>query len=226
MAKNTSKTQVAQAVQPIPASSMDYRPRDYFGRHDLQTELLTHVKGSFRRKALRDALGDGTIDEVPPGIVQSALSEPVRQFAGSLHPSLMSGEYLPSMKGQELEIARIRLQSTTGDVTCVYARQVGQRIAYRVVDEYGGETLSGKACRSSCKPLSMGQLIELFLGAWNLYGCLDCNFDTDLAGMMNFFDGESEYYPYFDTALRDLVRQWFRTAHEANPEEEAEDEQD
>ena len=32
-------------VKPIPVSSLLYRPRDYFGRYDLQAQLLTSVKG-------------------------------------------------------------------------------------------------------------------------------------------------------------------------------------
>lgn len=34
---------------PVPASSLEYRPRDYFGCYDRQTELLTHVHGRARR---------------------------------------------------------------------------------------------------------------------------------------------------------------------------------
>lgn len=30
----------AVANKPIPVSSLAYRPRDYFGRYDLQVELL------------------------------------------------------------------------------------------------------------------------------------------------------------------------------------------
>jgi hypothetical protein len=40
------------------------------------------------------------------------------------------------------------------------------RNRYRVVDEYNGDTLSGKRARSSKRPLSLGELIELFLAAW------------------------------------------------------------
>ena len=113
------------------------------------------------------------------------------------------------MTKHEVEIARIHICSTTGDVTCVYARLVGRRIAYRVVDEYGGDTLSDHAMRTSMKALTLGQLITLFLGAWNLYTCLDCNFDGELDGMLEFFRGESEFYPCFDDALHQLVRQRF-----------------
>ena len=42
------------------------------------------------------------------------------------------------------------------------------RIRYRVVDEYNGDTLSEKRTRSSKRPLSLGELIDFFLGAWPL----------------------------------------------------------
>ena len=198
---------------------MHYRPRDYFGRHDLQTTLLTQVKGTVRRKALREALEAGQIDEVPDAIKSAALSEGTRQYAGSLHPSFMGGEYLPTVKMAEVEIARIRIDSTTGDVTSLYARLVGQRISYRVVDEYQGDTLSGRAERTSSRPLTMGQMVDFFLGAWDLYLCLDSNFDGDLDGMLGFFVGESEFYPYFDSELRRRVREKF----EPLTDEEVED---
>jgi hypothetical protein len=186
-----------------------YRPRDYFGRHDLQTKLLTRVKGTVRRNALRDALEDGQIMQVPDSIKTAALSEVARQYAGSLHPTFMGGEYLPTVTKAEVEIARIRINSTTGDVTSVYARLVGRPIAYRVVDEYQGDTLSDPKRRTSNRPLTMGQLIEFLLGAWDLYVCLDGNFEGDLEEMLGFFEGESEFYPHFDSELRRLVREKF-----------------
>ena len=209
MAKTRSPAAASSAYRAVPATSMDYRPHDYFGRHDLQTTLLTHVKGTVRRDALREALDAGEISAVPEEIKTAVLSQSTRQMIGRLHPSFMGGEYLTTANPQELEIARISIDSTTVDVTSVYARQVGRRIAYRVVDEYGGDTLSGRTRRTSIKVLTMGQLIEFFLGAWDLYVCLDCNFDGDLDGMLGFFRAESEFYPCLDEALRDLVRQKF-----------------
>ena len=209
MAKVIPDAVNSNAAAPVPATSLNYRPRDYFGRYDLQTTLLTQVKGTARRNALREALETGRIDEVPDAIKGAALSEVGRQHIGRIHPSCMGGEYLPSANGAEIEIARIRIDSTTGDVTSVYARRVGQRIAYRVVDEYEGDTLSGRTRRTSNKPLTMGQMIEFFLGAWDLYLCLDCNFDGDLREMLGFFEGESEFYPCFDAELRRRVKDKF-----------------
>lgn len=209
MGKKTPTAAVKNAPKPIPVSSMSYRPYDYFGRQDMQTTLMTHVKGTVRRNALRAALEAGEVSEVPDSIKSAALSDSARQMISSIHPSFMGGEYLPTAKSEELEIARISIKSTTGDVTSLYARQVGRRIAYRVVDEYGGDCLSERTTRTSIKVLTMGQLIEFFLGAWDLYVCLDCNFEDDLEGMLRFFRGESEFYPCFDATLRDLVRQKF-----------------
>jgi hypothetical protein len=209
MAKPAPKTNLPKPTPPVPANSMDYRPRDYFGRFDLQAELLTSVKGVMRRKAIRNALEQGQIDTLPDSVKQAALEEDDRQLTGRIHPSFMGGEYLPTAAENEVEIARITLDSTTSDVTSFYARPVGLRIAYRVVDEYGGETLTGRNDWTSDLPLTMGKLIKYFLDAWDLYECLDCNFEGDVEGMLGFFSGESEFYPCFDAALRELVRQRF-----------------
>ena len=209
MGKAISKSDSDHSHAPVSAVSIHYRPREYFGRYDLQTELLTQVKGTVRRKALREALEEGQIMQVPDAVKSAALSDVARQYVGSLHPSFMGGEYLPSVKREEVEIARIRINSTTGDVTSVYARPLGRRITNRVVDEYHGDTLSGSAQRTSTRPLTMGQMIDFFLNAWDLYDCLDCNFEGDLEQMLGFFEGESEFYPYFDSELRRRVREKF-----------------
>ncbi len=47
--------------KPIPASALEYRPRDYFGRYDLQAKLLSTVKGRVKRALLKDALESGEI---------------------------------------------------------------------------------------------------------------------------------------------------------------------
>ncbi len=195
--------------QPIAATSLQYRPRDYFGRFDLQTELLTQVKGLARREAIKEALDKGEIDKIPDYVRAAELSSAERQRIGRIHPMFMGGEYLPGLKSGEVEIARISIQSTTCDVTVVYARPVGKRIRYRVADEYQGDTLSGRWERTSVKPLTMEQLVDFFLRAWDLKSVLEYNFGSDLEGMLGFFSGESEFYPYFDTELRRRVEEWF-----------------
>ena len=207
MTRSVSGT--SQVPERVPATSLQYRPRTYFGIDDLQVELLGRVKGVARREVLRASLDEGRVAEVPDDVKQAALPDAQRQAAGRVHPMFMGGEYLPTVGKQEIEIARIRIASTTFDVTSLYARQGARRIHYRVVDEYDGDTLSGPPKRSSARPLTMGELIEFFLGAWDLCGVLEMNYERDLENMLDFFVGESEFYPCFDEALRELVRERF-----------------
>ena len=58
MAKATSTSVDSVPAQPVPATSLRYRPRDYFGRHDLQTTLLTQVKGTVRSLPVRSEWRD------------------------------------------------------------------------------------------------------------------------------------------------------------------------
>ena len=197
------------AGAPVPVTSGDYRPRSYFRHADRETELLGRVKGVMRRIGLRQMLELGRVNDLPAELTQAALDPDDREAMGRLHPMFMGGEYLPSVGREEVEIARICIESTTYDVTSLYARRSGRRIHYRVVDEYGGDTLSGPTVRTSLHPLPMGELVKFFLGAWDLCGCLEANFEDDVRGMMGFFRGESGFYPAFDSSLRELVQERF-----------------
>ena len=201
-------TKVA-ANKPIPVSALAYRPRDYFGRYDLQAKLLSTVKGRARRALIKEALETGEVDTLPDFVTTPELESFDRQILGRLHPMFMGGEYLPKKKPKEVEIARISIQSTTYDVTVLYARRVGQRIHYRVVDEYEGDTLEEPSTRTSIKPLTMGKMIDFFITAWNLMDCLKGNFDQDVEEMLGFFSAESEFYPCFDQILRERVLKRF-----------------
>jgi hypothetical protein len=117
----------------------------------------------------------------------------------------MGGEYIPDRDDDEIEIARIEIRSTTSDVTSVYAQQVGTTIHYRVVDEYGGETLSGAAERESIASLTLGELEEFFTTAWPLIEVLESNFDADLESMLAFLKADSTLYPDLDALLRQRV---------------------
>ena len=206
--------------KPIPVSALAYRPRDYFGRYDIQADLLTSVKGRARRALSKEALETGEASTLPDLITTPELETLDRQMLGSLHPMFMGGEYLPKIKPKEVEIARISIQSTTYDVTVLYARLVGQRIHYRVVDEYEGDILQKPSTRTSIKPLTMGEMIDFFITAWDLMDCLDFNFDGRVEGMLDFFTAESEFYPCFDQTLREQVLEKF---HRREIEDDTED---
>ena len=137
---------------------LEFRPRSYFWPLGLETHLLARIKGAERKAALKRLIDAGRLDEIPELLVQSALGEADRRALGRLHPAFMGGEYLADLKHDEVMIARITIASTTQDVTCVYARRGKNRIHYRVVDEYGGDTLSDRNARTSIRALTLGQL--------------------------------------------------------------------
>jgi hypothetical protein len=107
----------------IPTNSLDYRPRDYFGHYDLEAQLMTRVKGRARRTAIRNALRTGEEAHLSEFETRTELTAEERAAFGGLHPWCMGGEYLPRLKENEIEIARISMNSTIFDVTSVYARR-------------------------------------------------------------------------------------------------------
>ena len=130
-----------------------------------------------------------------------------RRALGALHPSFMGGEYLPNRQETEVEIARINIDSTTSDVTSVYAKAGKNRIYYRVGDEYNGDTLSEKRTQTSKKPLTLGELVAFFLGAWHLNEVLEMN-ELDCEGAHDFTHPSSEFYPEFGRAIRTKINEW------------------
>ena len=197
---------------------LHFRPASYFWPHGLEKHLLARVKGAARKSALKALIDAGRIDDVPEFLAKSSLSEAERKAIGRIHPALMGGEYLPDLDETELVIASIGIESTTGDVTSVYARRGEGCIHYRVVDEYGGDTLTGVTERTSEKPLSLGELYEFFTQAWPFMSVLEMNYGGNLDAMLGFFSGYSEFYGEFDALLRE------RVCSEFSPIDEEEDE--
>ena len=148
-------------------------------------------------------------------ISDHALSSNERSSLGSIHPGFMGGEYLPSTQKQEVEIARIAIASTTGDVTCIYARISAGLIHYRVVDEYDGDTLDGDPTLTSLKPLSLKELVDFFLRTWDLITCLDVNFADHghprerVKGFIT--DASSSFYAEFGKLVDARVDEWLDT---------------
>jgi hypothetical protein len=199
------------AQTPTTSAPIDLgqRPKTYFWPLGLETHLLTHIKGAARRAALRKMIEAGELSRIPEWLAKAKLSDEERFAIGRLHPQFMGGEYLPDHDEGEVEIARIEIASTTFDVTSVYAKREGTLIRYRVVDEYEGDTLTGKTRHTSREPLTLGELEEFFLEAWPLLEVLECNFESDPEGMLGFFRGASEFYPDFDRLLRERVIERF-----------------
>lgn len=204
-------------MAPSPRESgcdLSFRPRSYFFPHGLEKMLLAQVKGTERRKQLRALIAADRFDEIPAWLSSAKLPESVRVAIGRVHPAFMGGEYLPDMEQGEVEIARIEIQSTTCDVTSIYARRgdTPGTLDYRIIDEYGGDTLGGPDTMTSAQPLTLLEMVKFFLAGWPLFDVLDMNFEGDLDGRLEFFRGRSDFYPEFDRYLRELVVEAFDPA--------------
>ena len=182
--------------EAYPDIDLGYRPVGYFWPLDLATHLLATVKGAERQKHIQALIDEGRLEELEDFVARSGLSPVARDFAGRVHPRFMGGEYLPDLAEVEVEIARVTLASTLQDVVSVRARKGRGRIRYRVVDEYGGDTLTDRNARTSIRPLSLCQLADFLEGAWPMRDVIDMNGLEDSAeGMLDFVSVSSPFYP-------------------------------
>jgi hypothetical protein len=182
----------------MPGIDLEFRPTSYFWPLRLETHLLSKIKGADRKAVVRRLIETDCVEEIPEALIRSTLSDAERDAIGRIHPAFMGGEYLPNLRESEVEIARITIASTTQDVTSVYARRGKNRIYYHVVDEYDGDTLSGRSSRTSRRTLTLAKLEDFFNGAWSIFDVLEMNFgrdgfDTDQ--ILDFVSIDSQFYP-------------------------------
>jgi hypothetical protein len=197
---------------PRKAIDLQYRPKTYFRPERLEKYLLSKVKGAVVRKKLKLLFEAGRHAELRELLEDPAFSERDRKVLESIHPMLMGGNYLPDAQDGEVEIARINIDSTTSDVTSVYAKPRRGTIRYRVVDEYDGDTLAGPATAKTTEPMTLGEFADFFLKAWSLIGVLRMNFPNDVERALDFFRAESDFYPDFDGLCRERVRERYAKA--------------
>lgn len=88
-------------------------------------------------------------------------------------------------------------------------RYRGGRIHYRVVDEYGGDTLHGRTEAVTPEPMTLSEFAGFFLKAWPLIDVLEMNFEDDLEGALGFFTADSSFYPLLDALCRERARAAF-----------------
>ncbi|MBC7548723.1 MAG: hypothetical protein H7224_08820 [Polaromonas sp.] len=204
---------------------LEFRPDSYFRPQKLELYLLSQVKGTVLKRKLQSLFAEGRHAEVKTLLITDVLSVGDKKALEAYHPMFMGGNYLPDTDGGEVEIARICIESTTSDVTSVFAKPDRGRICYRVVDEYEGDTLTELTTMMSDEPLTLSQLTDFFLNAWPLVSVLEVNFEGDLDGALGFFRAESDFYPDIDRLCRRRVVQNFPAAQdEADDDTEHEEE--
>ena len=198
-------------VPEVPGIDLAYRPRNYFWAADLKIPLPSSIAGESRRRLVR-ALMERNVP-IPEGLDAAVLDEAMRKAWVGLHPSHMGGEYLPTLRRGEVEIARVSLQSVTADQISIRARRMGGRIGYRVVDEYPETSTHVCHPASSAAPLSLGELIALMEhaseGGSIIFPILAMNSQYSTpAELGSFITVTSDFYPDLGSFYRALTDAW------------------
>jgi hypothetical protein len=210
-----------EADQPIDFS---FRPATYWPERESLELLVSRIKGEQRRLRGEELLREGRIDEVhqlvAQGMLSADLSDQDLDEWGRVHPSNLGGEYLPELDEGEVEIARVAISSTTGDVQSVRAHRAPDGIRIQVVDEYDREFSTG--VRAYEQPLTLRELID-FIDASDVEDaggpggglvlglvCAWYGYDSDRPDrLLTAAWASSAFYPdlgrYYERAIRDLV---------------------
>ena len=188
-------------------TNLDFRPKTYFIPHAVEEYLVSRVKGDILRQKIITLVDSGEYQSFEDVFNVVAHLPEFQSHLEILAPHFMGGNYLADLEQDEVEIARISINSTTRDVNCVYAKMDYGKIYLRVVDEYGGETLNEPFELTVEEPLSLGDLTDFFLNACELEGTLEANFGNDLDSSLDFFTASSDFYPDLDNLIREIVEQ-------------------
>ena len=196
---------------------LSYRPNTYWPESLDREQLLARIQGEARRDIVRQTLDEGDISDLDPVLAAEELDEENRRGWGLIHPSLMGGEYLPSLGAEDVEIARISLASVTSDQISIRASNTGGQIRYSVCDEY--ETEYDLAFTYSEHPLRLGELAKLIDGSGHPEereggGLLVCHWEhmleshSDLEYCTAFAWIESAWYPELSAYYEQVARDW------------------
>lgn len=189
------------------AFDLAFQPRSYWGPASLQDHFGSRVTGEVRRQGIMaDAAADQAITQ------PLSIDEPERSRRAAIHPMLMGGEYLPPLEIDEVEIARVVLQSTMLDVVSIRARRLASSITYRIVDEHE-EAFWEYTCQParSPQPLTLRQLIDLMEGA--LPGGIVGSFREEVyhehpSEVFNFARVSSTFYPPLEAWFDHCNEEW------------------
>jgi hypothetical protein len=188
---------------------LGFRPDSYWGPQGLEAHYGARAKGELRRKAGLALLGEGIVDK---GVLTSSLPNDERSAVGRVHPWFMGGEYLPDYLSNEVEIARVTMESTTMDVISMRARRTKHRIKYRIVDEY--EDMSDEQYvvkpSTSVRPLTLKKIIDNI----NLNDLIDGPREGNYEG--GYYCGPDEIFDFctVSSVFYPELGRWFDDANE------------
>ncbi len=109
-----------------------FRPESYDLPANLLQAILADVQGTARRAIIRHLEARGQLSDLPAAQLQQLLDGQRCDSSAAIHPTFMGGEYLPSFEKNEVEIARIELESTTADVISIRAKIGADLICYSI----------------------------------------------------------------------------------------------
>jgi hypothetical protein len=209
------KVKEALQQEATATSDMTFRPVSYW---DTPDTIFANIKGEQRRLMLRKVAEQGDAEELQEWLLKDKLTEEERKLIGRIHPLLMGGEYLPDYEGDEVEIARVALQSTTGDVISIRARKSGGAIHYLIVDEY--ESQFEYSPNRTKAPLTLGELINLidtvkndsmeYVGLTNTFRDMNLDAGSDPEDLVDFVTVSSPFYPQLEEHYAAEGREWLK----------------
>ena len=198
----------------------NFRPANYFRPIELRRHLISQVKGAAVRTRLERLLDEGRSEELDALLGDTGVLDDIEKGLESVDPSFMGGNYLADLQEGEVEVARVETASATSDVISLYAKRVGGRYIFRIVDEYEGDTLTGETIMEAEQPLKLSEMADFFLSGWSLIEVLEMNnFQQDIYAALGFFVAKSDFYPQFHEYCVELVMAAFpQSEQEKEPE--------
>lgn len=179
---------------------LEYHPKSYWYPESLETKILSQIKGQERKKAIAAYIRENK--RIPDTFfTDENLSPDIREALSKVHPIFMGGEYLPDTKENEVEIARVVMESATQDIISIRAKIADNKILYSIIDEYENEFIL--PFEESINPLTLSEMINFIdhsriIGAEppNLYGGgREWAFDNDKdLSVWNFERVQSDFY--------------------------------
>ena len=189
---------------------MDFRPATYFDPTDANQQ-----------------------SESPSGEVNGPVLADGDPAVSAATPRTLYGDFfLPTREETEVEIARIRLESTTFDIISVRARLQNGKIHYSVADEYEGQFEYTCKPEVSDQPLTMAGLIDLMENtdvdleySGLVLGMIQHNFECsgDAEQWVHFANVTSDLYPQLGEWYFEAMEEWYEASRAgAQPDERRE----